>query len=59
MQFRSYTIKAGKGGEALPLVLCDTMGLEENANAGLDIEDVVNIYKGHVKDRYQVSHLKS
>lgn len=31
------------------------MGLEENADAGLDIEDLVNIYKGHIKDRYQVS----
>lgn len=30
------------------------MGLEENANDGLDIEDLVNIFKGHVKDRYQV-----
>uniref|UniRef100_A0A8C6URK5 TLDc domain-containing protein n=1 Tax=Neogobius melanostomus TaxID=47308 RepID=A0A8C6URK5_9GOBI len=28
-QFRSYTIKAGKGGSPVPLVLCDTMGLEE------------------------------
>lgn len=30
------------------------MGLEEKADAGLDIEDLVSIYKGHVKDRYQV-----
>lgn len=28
------------------------MGLEEKG--GLDIEDLVNIYKGHIKDRYQV-----
>lgn len=28
-QFRTYTIKAGKGGGAIPLILCDTMGLEE------------------------------
>ncbi|XP_028250669.1 interferon-induced protein 44-like [Parambassis ranga] len=54
-QFRMYTIKAGKGGKALPLILCDTMGLEENANAGLDIEDLVSICKGHVQDRYQFS----
>ncbi len=33
------------------------MGLEEKADAGLDIEDLVNIYKGHIKDRYQVSYL--
>ncbi|KAM7376107.1 hypothetical protein PAMP_005854 [Pampus punctatissimus] len=54
-QFRTYSIKVGKGGRAVPLVLCDTMGLEENAEVGLDIEDIVNIYKGHIKDRYQFS----
>lgn len=54
-QFRTYTIKAGKGGETLPLVLCDTMGLEEKADAGLDTGDLVNIYKGHIQDRYQFS----
>ncbi|XP_041810553.1 interferon-induced protein 44-like isoform X2 [Chelmon rostratus] len=54
-QFRTYTIKAGKGGGALPLILCDTMGLEEKPDAGLDIEDIVSIYKGHVKDRCQFS----
>ncbi|XP_069566667.1 interferon-induced protein 44-like [Brachyistius frenatus] len=52
-QFRTYTIKVGKGGTALPLILCDTMGLEEKADAGLDIDDLVNIYRGHMKDRYQ------
>ncbi|XP_040917055.1 interferon-induced protein 44-like [Toxotes jaculatrix] len=54
-QFRTYTIKVGKGGGAVPLILCDTMGLEENTGAGLDIEDLVSIYRGHVKDRYQFS----
>ncbi|XP_068558436.1 interferon-induced protein 44-like [Cebidichthys violaceus] len=54
-QFRTYTIKAGKGGGAVPLILCDTMGLEENAEAGLNIEDLVNIFKGHIKDRYQLN----
>ncbi|XP_054469972.1 interferon-induced protein 44-like [Anoplopoma fimbria] len=56
-QFRTYTIKAGKGGGAVPLILCDTMGLEENAETGLNIEDIVNIYKGHIRDRYQFSSL--
>jgi len=55
LQFRTYTIKAGKGGAVIPLILCDTMGLEENTEAGLDVEDLVHIFKGHVKDRYQVS----
>ncbi|XP_030575219.1 interferon-induced protein 44-like [Archocentrus centrarchus] len=52
-QFRTYSIKAGKGGGVVPLILCDTMGIEENG--GLDIEDMVNIYKGHIKDRCQFS----
>ncbi|XP_070698235.1 interferon-induced protein 44-like [Pempheris klunzingeri] len=54
-QFRTYDIKAGKGGGNVPLTLCDTMGLEESADAGLDIEDIFSIYKGHIKDRYQFS----
>lgn len=54
-QFRTYNIKAGKGGGIVPLTLCDTMGLEENPDGGLDLEDVVNIYKGHIQDRYQFS----
>ncbi|KAK9533879.1 hypothetical protein VZT92_008972 [Zoarces viviparus] len=54
-QFRTYTIKAGKGGGLVPLILCDTMGLEENAEAGLNIEDLVNIFRGHIKDRYQLN----
>lgn len=35
------------------------MGLEEKADAGLDMEDLVSVYKGHVKDRYQVSYLNT
>lgn len=30
------------------------MGLEENADAGLNVDDIVSIFKGHIKDRYQV-----
>lgn len=54
VQFRTYTFKAGKGGSPVPLILCDTMGLEESADAGLDPDDVINICQGHVQDRYQV-----
>nr|XP_040056344.1 interferon-induced protein 44-like [Gasterosteus aculeatus aculeatus]XP_040056345.1 interferon-induced protein 44-like [Gasterosteus aculeatus aculeatus] len=56
-QFRTYTIKAGKRGEAVPLILCDTMGLEENADTGVNIEDLLNILRGHIKDRYQLNPL--
>uniref|UniRef100_A0A3P9KYF8 TLDc domain-containing protein n=1 Tax=Oryzias latipes TaxID=8090 RepID=A0A3P9KYF8_ORYLA len=52
-QFRTYSVKAGREGKPLPLILCDTMGLEENVGAGLDIDDISNILKGHLSDRYQ------
>ncbi|XP_028995811.1 interferon-induced protein 44-like [Betta splendens] len=54
-QFRSYSIKAGKGGGAIPLILCDTMGLDESADLGIDVDDIISVCKGHVKDRYQFS----
>ncbi|KAL0962249.1 hypothetical protein UPYG_G00337620 [Umbra pygmaea] len=55
-QFRTFTLKSGKGGKPIPLILCDTMGLEDEPGAGLNIDDIVNINKGHIKDRYQAFH---
>uniref|UniRef100_A0A3Q0T7F8 TLDc domain-containing protein n=1 Tax=Amphilophus citrinellus TaxID=61819 RepID=A0A3Q0T7F8_AMPCI len=55
-QFRSYSVKAGRGGKPLPIILCDTMGLEESKGAGLDIDDLSSILKGHLPDCYQVLH---
>ncbi|MBN3283773.1 IF44L protein, partial [Polyodon spathula] len=52
-KFRSYFVKEGRDGKPLPVVLCDTMGLEEVTGAGLDVDDVVSIINGHVPDRYQ------
>ncbi|XP_051233348.1 interferon-induced protein 44-like isoform X1 [Dicentrarchus labrax] len=52
-QFRSYSLKAGREGKPLPIILCDTMGLEESTGAGLDIDDISSILKGHLPDRYQ------
>lgn len=46
-------------GKRLPLTLCDTMGLEEGLNAGLDIDDFTSILKGHIQDKYQVGHLRT
>ena len=54
-QYRTYSIRGGYKGKPLPVVLCDTMGLEEGANAGLDIDDFTSILKGNVQDRYQVT----
>ncbi|KAI3368611.1 hypothetical protein L3Q82_025615 [Scortum barcoo] len=52
-QFRTYSVKAGREGKPLPIILCDTMGLEENTGAGLDVDDIISILKGHVPDSYQ------
>ncbi|XP_067369664.1 interferon-induced protein 44-like isoform X2 [Channa argus] len=52
-QFRTYSLKDGREGKPLPIVLCDTMGLEESTGSGLDIEDISSILKGHVPNGYQ------
>ncbi|XP_070816550.1 interferon-induced protein 44-like [Chaetodon trifascialis] len=52
-QFRSHTLKAGREGKPLPIILCDTMGLEESTGAGLNIDDISSILSGHLPDRYQ------
>ncbi|KAK7938258.1 hypothetical protein WMY93_001584 [Mugilogobius chulae] len=52
-QFRTYSVKAGRNGKPLPIILCDTMGLEDSTGAGLDIEDINSILKGHMPDCYQ------
>ncbi|KAG2465659.1 IF44L protein, partial [Polypterus senegalus] len=52
-QFRTYSIKAGREGKQLPIVLCDTMGLEEVSGAGVCVEDIANIAMGNIPDRYQ------
>ncbi|KAI7790920.1 interferon-induced protein 44-like [Triplophysa rosa] len=51
-QFRTYQVKDGREGKPLPFVLCDTMGLEEQSGAGLDIEDISCILQGLIPDRY-------
>ncbi|XP_051768769.1 interferon-induced protein 44-like isoform X2 [Ctenopharyngodon idella] len=52
-KFRTYLLKDGRERKPLPFVLCDTMGLEEQSGAGLDIEDISSIVQGHVPDRYK------
>ncbi|KTF80376.1 hypothetical protein cypCar_00048101 [Cyprinus carpio] len=54
VQFRTYPVNDGREGKPLPFVLCDTMGLEEQSGAGLDIEDISSILQGHVPDRYKI-----
>ncbi|XP_026861271.2 interferon-induced protein 44-like [Electrophorus electricus] len=52
-QYRTYTIRAGNEGVALPFILCDTMGLEEASEAGLSIDDISSAINGHIPDRYK------
>nr|XP_055074086.1 interferon-induced protein 44-like isoform X2 [Misgurnus anguillicaudatus]XP_055074087.1 interferon-induced protein 44-like isoform X2 [Misgurnus anguillicaudatus] len=52
-QFRTYPLKDGRGGKSLTFMLCDTMGLEEQTGAGLEIEDISSILQGLVPDRYK------
>ncbi len=47
-------MKPGIGGSHVPFTLCDSMGLEEGLNTGLDVDDFASILKGHIQDRYQV-----
>lgn len=52
-QFRTYYMKPGSGVSHVPFILCDSMGLEEGLNTGLDVDDFSSILKGHIQDRYQ------
>ncbi|KAJ7993305.1 hypothetical protein DPEC_G00271050 [Dallia pectoralis] len=52
-KYRTYSVKDGRNGKPLPIVLCDTMGLEESTGAGLQEEDVSRILKGLVPDGHQ------
>ncbi|XP_043079852.1 LOW QUALITY PROTEIN: interferon-induced protein 44-like [Puntigrus tetrazona] len=52
-QYRTYQGKDGPERKPLPFVLCDTMGVEEQSGAGLNIEDINSILQGQVPDRYK------
>ncbi|XP_030630439.1 interferon-induced protein 44-like [Chanos chanos] len=52
-EFRTYSIKAGQKGKTLPIILCDSMGLEEGLNSGMNLDDFTSIVRGQMQDRYQ------
>ncbi|XP_043111483.1 interferon-induced protein 44-like [Puntigrus tetrazona] len=56
-QFRTYYIKPSNSVTHVPFTLCDSMGLEDGENSGLDVEDFTSILKGHVQDKYQFNPL--
>uniref|UniRef100_A0A8C9VCU5 G domain-containing protein n=1 Tax=Scleropages formosus TaxID=113540 RepID=A0A8C9VCU5_SCLFO len=41
-------------GKPLSFIVCDTMGLKAAPGEGVHVEDICNILKGHVPDRYQL-----
>uniref|UniRef100_A0A674IS19 TLDc domain-containing protein n=1 Tax=Terrapene triunguis TaxID=2587831 RepID=A0A674IS19_9SAUR len=42
--YRTYPVKDGRDGKPLPIILCDTMGIEENSGVGLEIDEVATYY---------------
>ncbi|XP_055470240.1 interferon-induced protein 44-like [Psammomys obesus] len=52
-QYRMYSLKCGESGERLRFMLCDSMGLDEREEEGLNIDDIPNILNGCVPDGYQ------
>ncbi|XP_050949776.1 interferon induced protein 44c2 isoform X4 [Labeo rohita] len=52
-QFRTYYIRPSNNITHVPFILCDTMGLEDGVNTGLDVDDFASILKGHIQDKYQ------
>ncbi|KAJ7332562.1 hypothetical protein JRQ81_014742 [Phrynocephalus forsythii] len=53
LKYRTYPVITGSNGQQLPILFCDTMGLEEREGACLKVDDVMNIIKGHVPNGYQ------
>ncbi|XP_019632587.1 PREDICTED: interferon-induced protein 44-like [Branchiostoma belcheri] len=51
-RYRTYEVRGERHGETLCFRLCDTMGLED-ANTGLDLDDLPYLLDGNVPDRYQ------
>nr|XP_023693720.1 interferon-induced protein 44-like [Paramormyrops kingsleyae] len=52
MQYRTYTVRAGRGGRPLAFLLCDTMGLEAGKDGGVNPKDIESILKGYIPDKY-------
>lgn len=55
-KYRTYSIIDKSNGDTLPFVLCDSLGLSQEA--GLHMDDIDYILKGHTPDRYQFNSMK-
>ncbi|XP_048853280.1 interferon-induced protein 44-like isoform X3 [Brienomyrus brachyistius] len=58
LKYHTYQVKAGRGGQPLGFLLCDTMGLEEREDGGMKIEDIESILKGYVPNKYQFNPVR-
>ncbi|XP_048851295.1 interferon-induced protein 44-like isoform X1 [Brienomyrus brachyistius] len=53
LKYRTYQVKAGRGGQPMGFLLCDTMGLHATEDGGVRTEDIISILQGYVPDKYQ------
>ncbi|XP_072563004.1 interferon-induced protein 44-like [Paramormyrops kingsleyae] len=56
-KYRTYQVRAGRDGQPLAFLLCDTMGLEQTDGGGVKIEDIDSILRGHIPDNFQFNPL--
>ncbi|XP_072562534.1 interferon-induced protein 44-like [Paramormyrops kingsleyae] len=59
LKYRTYQVKAGRGGQPLAFLLCDTMGLEAGKDGGVKTEDIESILKGYVPDKYSFNSVQA
>ncbi|XP_050960584.1 interferon-induced protein 44-like isoform X1 [Labeo rohita] len=52
-RLKGFTIRSG--GKKLPFIFKDIMGLEPEALAGSQTEDIINAVFGHIKDGYKLN----
>ncbi|XP_048851301.1 interferon-induced protein 44-like [Brienomyrus brachyistius] len=53
LKYHTYQVREGTGGRPLSFLLCDTMGLEQTTNGGVNTDDIESILKGYIPDGYQ------
>ncbi|XP_039591440.1 interferon-induced protein 44-like [Polypterus senegalus] len=51
--YRVYPVTDGKSGRELPFIFCDTMGMETEADKGIQVKELINLIKGHIPQRYK------
>ncbi|XP_076153674.1 interferon-induced protein 44-like [Alosa pseudoharengus] len=57
--YKTHKIKDGGHGSHLPFVFCDVMGLERGDSEGVQIDDLIKILEGHIKEGYRFNPVHS